>query len=296
MMSKKPAPTIPDLAMGGQAVIEGVMIRTGDIFAVAVRAKNKKIATKKEVIKSLLPKKSILRKPFLRGFPFLIDTLMVGFNALEFSAEKSQGEKQTMSKSELIITVLFSVVMVVGIFIGIPFVLAGFITKDKGILFHFIDGLLRGLIFLIYLLIISRFKDMRRIFEYHGAEHMAIATYEAKEKLTIKNVRKHQKEHPRCGTSFLLIVLIMSIIVHSFVIVDNKLILFASRIILIPIIAGISYELLKASAKLQKYAIFRPITWPGMWLQYITTQEPDDSQIEVAITAVNRVIGKDAKA
>ena len=279
-----------DLAMGGQAVIEGVMMRDKTHYAVAVRKKNGKIAKKITKINSVTKKYPVLGWPVLRGFVFLIENLVIGINALNYSIGESVGQKEKLGKKEMALTLLFSLALTILLFIAAPFFLTTLISKDKGLWFNLIDGIIRLVIFFIYLILISFMKDVKILFQYHGAEHKAVATYEHKKKLMPQNIVKYSRFHPRCGTSFLLIVMIVSILVFSLIVSDNLWIRLVSRIILIPVITGISYEVLKSSAKFQNNFIMKIITLPGVLLQHITTREPSKQQIEVAIEAINMIV------
>ncbi len=298
------------ISVGGQAVIDGVMIRGPTMYVVAVR-KNKGMIAKK----SLVPKKKykLMKLPFIRGFVGIVEMLVIGIKSLTWSAEQASGGGEKISKNEIAWTLLFSVAAVILFFVALPYFitnLVGFTEEKKPILFNFVDGVVKILIFLVYIFAISFMKDVKVMFQYHGAEHKAIHCYEDGRKLNAKNVRKFTTLHPRCGTSFLLIVFIVSILVFSFLpslilayyqkflafgFWTRKAILFCSRIILLPVIAGISYEVLKASDKKQDNLIFRIISLPGLALQRITTQEPSKKQIEVAIFSLKRLLKAENK-
>jgi uncharacterized protein YqhQ len=274
-----------EVLLGGQAVIEGVMMRAGDSVAIAVRKPNGKITVKKEKIIPLSRKYPVLKLPLLRGIIALYDSLVIGTKTLIFSAEEATDGEEKITSKELYITFGFAIVFAIGIFVLLPLFLAS-LTRQGGVTFNIIDGIFRLVFFIAYLFAISSFKDVRRMFEYHGAEHMAVHCHEAKKPLTVENVRKFGTAHARCGTSFLIIVLLISIAVFSIVNPDNFLLKFLSRILLIPLIAGISYELLKLSAKFSRSFLGRAIAYPGIMLQRITTKKPDDGQIKVAIAAL----------
>tara|TARA_Y100000310_G_scaffold344866_1_gene460106 strand:- start:316 stop:1233 length:918 start_codon:yes stop_codon:yes gene_type:complete len=291
--------------MGGQAVMEGVMIKSDNYYTVSVR-KGKEIVSKVEKLKK--GKSKFFKLPIVRGFFNLIDMMKIGMGALMWSAEQVEGEEGEFSKKEIFMTVAFSILIVIVFFIILPYFatnLLGFKEETKPILFNIIDGLIRIGLFLGYIWGISFMKDIKRIFQYHGAEHMAIHCQEKGLGMNIKNVRKFRTMHPRCGTSFLLLVFLLSVIVFSFVpfiwnliysdfntlnVVLRKGILFVSRISLIPLVAGISYEILRISDKFQDNIIFKIIAYPGILLQKITTSEPADDQIEVAIHSVNNIL------
>ena len=291
--------------IGGQAVMEGVMIKGMNNYAVAVR-KGKKIITKN----GRIPKKkhSFLKWPFIRGFVNLAEMLVLGIKSLMWSAEQAAGKEEKIGKHEIAFTILISIGFVIVFFIALPYILTnllGFYEEKKPILFNLVDGLIRISFFLIYIAAISFLKDVKILFQYHGAEHKAIHCYEHGKKLDVKSVKKFTTLHPRCGTSFLLIVFAISILVFSllpsvilFYYPDfsslnvwlRKSILFPVRILLIPVIAVISYEILKMSDKKQNAFLFRLISLPGLALQKITTQEPNERQIEVAIASLKKLL------
>ncbi len=291
--------------VGGQAVIEGVLIRGPTKYVISVR-KDKKIISKKGVIKK--KKYNFLKWPFIRGFINLVEMLIIGIKALMWSAKQAAPKEEKIGKNEFALTILISLVLVVLFFIALPYFLTnllGFYEEKRPILFNLIDGLIRILIFLIYIVAISFIKDVKILFQYHGAEHKAIHCYEKDKKLSIENVKKFTTLHPRCGTSFLLIVFIVSILVFSLlpsIILFNyphfldfnkwvrRSILIPIRILLIPFIAGFSYEILKISDKYQKNLLFKLISAPGLWLQKITTKEPNKKQIEVAICSLKKLL------
>ncbi len=270
--------------IGGQAVIEGVLMKSYENVAIAVRNSKGKIVVKREKAK---PASKII---IWRGFFYIIDMLVVGFNALMWSAEIASGEKEKLSKKEIFFTVAVSAAFALLLFVAMPFFVTMLITKSNSIMFNLIDGLIRIVLVLLYIILIARMHDIKRVFQYHGAEHKVVNCYESRKKLTYENIKKCSRLHPRCGTAFLLIVLIVSILIFSLIITDNLLARFASRIILIPVIAGVSYELLKISDKYRNNPLFRMIIAPGLLLQSITTAEPDKKQIEVALKALDSVI------
>lgn len=275
--------------IGGQAVIEGVLMRSKNKTAIAVRKSNGKIKIKKEKIKSVSDKYPFLKWPFFRGILNLIEMLVIGIKALTWSAdeqvEPEKGEK--ISSWELFLTFFIATVVTVLLFILLPLYLSKLLIKSSGLLFNLVDGIFRIIIFILYIYLISRMKDIQRVFQYHGAEHKAVHCYEEKKKLNVKNCKKYSTAHLRCGTSFLIIVLIISILVFSLITNKTFLIKFLSRIFLIPVIIGISYEILKILDKYQKNFLIKLIATPGLWVQSLTTKEPDDRQIEVAIKALN---------
>lgn len=267
--------------IGGQAVIEGVLMRSEDRVAVAVRNPKNRIIVKKERTK---PISKIL---LWRGFSYIIDMLVVGFNALIWSAEVASGGKERLSKKELVFTLAVSILFALLLFVAVPFFVTLLITKENTIMFNLVEGLLRIALFLLYIIGVASMPDVKRVFEYHGAEHKVVNCYEKNKKLTYDNIKKCSTIHPRCGTSFLLIVLIVSILVFSIITTKDLVIRFVSRILLLPLIAGVSYEFLKLSDKYKNEPFFKLIAAPGIFLQMITTAEPDKRQIEVALKALN---------
>lgn len=290
--------------VGGQAVIEGVMIRGPSKYVIAVR-KGKKIVSKTGTIP--LKNNTFLKLPFVRGFVNLADMMVIGIKSLMWSAEQSSS-KEKIGKHEVAFTLLISIGFVVLFFIALPYfltLLLGIAEEKKPLLFNLVDGAIRISIFLVYLFAISFMKDVKILFQCHGAEHKAIHCYEQNKDLTTANVKKFTTLHPRCGTSFLLIVFLVSIIVFSilpsiflFYYPDfsnfnawiRRGVLFPIRILLIPLIAGFSYEILKISDKRQRNALFRTISMPGLLLQKITTKEPNKKQIKVAISALKKLL------
>ena len=291
--------------IGGQAVIEGVMIRGPSKYVVAVR-RNKSIVTKKGALKK--KKYAFLKWPFIRGFPNLAEMLGIGIRSLMWSAEQAAPKGEKIEKSEITFTILFSLGVVIVFFIALPYFLTsliGLAEEKKPILFNLVDGAIRIIFFVTYIAAISFIKDVKILFQYHGAEHKAIHCYEHNKRLNVSNVKKFTTLHPRCGTSFLLIVMIVSILIFSllpslivhyspnFLELDawiRKSILFPVRILLIPVIAGISYEILKLSGKKQDTLLFKLVSMPGLLLQKITTKEPSKKQIEVAISSLKKLL------
>ncbi len=282
--------------IGGQAVIEGVMMKGRKSWTVAVRSPKGEIHVKTEEL-SELPK--IFKLPILRGFIALFHSLFIGIKALEFSASKAyeEDEGKPLSPASMAVTIGIAVILGILLFILLPLYatkLMGSLSESvsgSSLVFNLVDGVIRVLVFLIYVISVGMWKEMRRIFEYHGAEHKVIHAYENGGDLTAANVKIHSPLHPRCGTSFLLIVMIISIIVFSFIPQDWPFIYnFLSRLVLIPLIAGISYEMLKLSAKMKHNAFMHIMIQPGLMLQRLTTREPDEAQIEVAVRALREVL------
>jgi len=280
------------LKVGGQAVIEGVLMM-GKKVVVAVRQANGDIAVKE--LGGVSQNNKWMKIPFIRGFFSLFYSLSFGLKAIDLSAELSSGEE--MKKSDSIISILIAIVLALGLFIVAP----AYITKWIGIrnnefLFSLIDGFIRLGIFLLYVWIISLSKDIKRVFQYHGAEHKTVHNYESGEELSVENARKFSTIHPRCGTNFLMIFLLVAILVHSLFGLFGTLNMVQRilvRLIALPIVAGISYELLRL---FDKYPRLRVLAAPGMLLQRLTTAQPDDSQLEVAIVSLKHALGMEDEA
>ena len=293
--------------VGGQAVIEGVMMQTKDKRAIAVRQSNGKITLKKSNIKSWINEKKINKIPFIRGSFILIETMIEGIKSLNFSSEFFMDDEQEDAfdrfikkifkdkANDVIITIslVLSLLLSVGIFILIPTAIGGIFSKiiNNKFILNLIEGIIRISILFAYIVIISKNSDIKRVFEYHGAEHKSIHCYESGLELTVENARKFTTLHPRCGTNFLFIVMATSIILFSFFGWPNPLIRIAMRILFIPIVAGISYEIIKFLGKYNN-KFTKVVAYPGMMLQKFTTKEPDDEQLEVALAALKAVINE----
>jgi uncharacterized protein YqhQ len=349
------------IVVGGQAVIEGVMMRAPNSYAVAVRKPNGEIVSKSELLPALSVKYPILKLPVLRGSAVLIQSMVLGVKALNFSANVAFHEAESDSPAEdskaqplpLVATgpsalagvavgvetkatvttatkgartktaagavgsIVFAILFNVLLFIVLPLLLTNILFVYFGggtigavsgsgtwyadawawlraalnpirpsVAFNLIDGVIRMTFFLIMITTLSLLRDIRRVFEYHGAEHKVVYTWEADEELTVANARTKRRQHPRCGTSFLMVVMLVSIVAFSVVKFDSLFLNFLVRLTLIPVVAGVSYEIIRASAKSKAQWFFSVITRPGLWMQNITTKEPDDSQLEVAIVAL----------
>ncbi len=279
---------------GGQAVMEGVMMRGAKNMCVAVRAPDGEIIIHCEPLNPRIYASSIAKVPFVRGLTMLWDALGLGIRALVFSADVAVKEEEEVEFSGPIAwgTIAFSLIIAVAIFFVGPLLLVGFV--DRWIASHFVSNLLEGTIrlafFLGYVWAIGFIPDIRRVFGYHGAEHKTINTYESGDELTIESVSRHSLVHPRCGTAFLLVVLVISIFVFSLLGRPPLLLRIASRIVLIPVIAGIAYEFIKFSAAHQDNWLMRLLIAPGLWLQDFTTRQPDASMLEVAIAALRQLL------
>lgn len=349
------------IVVGGQAVIEGVMMRAPHSYAVAVRKPNGEIVAKSERLPMLSEKYPILKLPVLRGSAVLIQSMVLGVKALNFSANvafheaesDSSGDQEPERLSSMAPSgsstlasvavatetkpavraatkrarkttaagaagsIIFAIFFNVLLFIVLPLVLTNMLfvyfgggtigaASESGtwyadawawlraalnpirpsVAFNLVDGLIRMTFFLIMITTLSLLRDIRRVFEYHGAEHKVVYTWEADEELTVANARTKRRQHPRCGTSFLMVVMLVSIVAFSVVKFDSLFLNFLVRLTLIPVVAGVSYEIIRASAKSKAQWFFSVITRPGLWMQNVTTKEPDDSQLEVAIVAL----------
>ncbi len=275
--------------IGGQAVIEGVMMKSKTKIAIAVRKSNKKISVKVSKYRPWTKKYKLLGIPVVRGFVELIDMLVIGVKALTYSANQAAGEDEKLGKGEIALTFVFATLLTIALFIALPLFVAKMITAGTGFWFDLTDGVLRLGVFLLYILAIGRLKDMRRVFQYHGAEHCTVHCYEAGKKLTPDNAIEYSTLHPRCGTSFLVIVIVISIITFSFITDPRWPIKFISRILLLPVIAGFSYEFLKLSSRYKENPVMSMIMQPGLWVQKLTTRRPTKRQLEVAIAALQKV-------
>ncbi len=274
------------LNVGGQAVIEGVMMKTDNNLAICVRNEKGKIITKKDKLKK---KNKFFKLPFIRGILNLIEMMVLGIKGLIWSGNQVMEEEEEFTVKELVFVLTTSMLFVVGFFIVLPYYLTKLVV-DKGFLFNLIDGAIRILVFIAYILIISLMDDVRRLFQNHGAEHKAVNCYESDKPLTVQNAKKFSTLHIRCGTSFIIIVLIIAIVIFSVITTEIWWMNLLLRVLLIPVIASVSYELLKLSAKHEKNIIVRALTAPGIWLQKITTRKPDTKQVEVAVRVLKTVL------
>lgn len=284
-MNKKPN-------VGGQAVIEGVMMRGKTHVAVAVRQPDGEISVDVRPVNSISDRYPILKKPFLRGVVSLVESLVMGMKALAYSAQVSGDEDEKLDSKDMALTISVSAGLAILLFIVIPTWSMRFltgITQDHMAL-NLAEGVLRMAIFLAYIAAISSMNDIQRVFQYHGAEHKTIYTYEAGLPLKVENVRPFSTLHPRCGTNFLMIVMLISMFIFTFLGWPSLLERIASRIILMPVIAGVSYELIRYAGAHTDNPLVRIAITPGLLLQKLTTRQPDDSQIEVAIASLKAVV------
>jgi uncharacterized protein YqhQ len=282
--------------IGGQAVIEGVLMKNGNNVATAVRDPKNTIQIKKETFHSLTKKHKLFNLPFIRGIIVLTETTILGIKALNYSSNISLEENNTKEKQStlsIILTILFSLVLALFIFKFIPLMTAQAAThfSDKFnnlFLFNIFEGLIKIIILIIYILLISMLPDIKRVFEYHGAEHKVVNAYEHND---LENAKAYSRIHLRCGTSFIILILLFSIIVYMFIPMDIGLgYKYLIRILLLPVIAGIGYEIIKQSPKFENNFFFKIIIYPGLLVQKLTTREPDDKQLEVAKTALTSVL------
>jgi uncharacterized protein YqhQ len=281
-----------DAPVGGQAVLEGVMMRGVSTWAVATR-KDGTISVESHPVVSWVRRSRALRWPVIRGVVALGQSMNIGFKALNISANAQlPEEEEPISGGMWAGTVLVAVALAVGLFFVVPVGLTSLIKDQLGssFLFWLVEGILRTAIFLGYLALLSRLRDLRRVFEYHGAEHKTISCYEAGLDLTPENAQRFSRLHPRCGTSFLLIVMIVAIFVFAPIGLPAWYLLVATRIIGVPLIAGISFEIIKFAGKNRRRPWVRTVMWPGLQLQKLTTREPELSQLAVAIAAMNAVL------
>lgn len=314
-MSRNESKSCHITSIGGQAVIEGVMMRGPKETAIAVRKPDGEIIVEKKPINSFVQKFKINKIPIVRGVFSFFESLIVGTKALMFSAEfydvedeDDKKKKETMTAEELeaynkkndkmmtgaiFVSVAVALIFGIGVFMLLPTFLVGLLRDyahlTNNIAATLLEGVVRIVIFVIYILLVSKMKDIHRVFQYHGAEHKTIFCYENGDDLTVENVKKQGRLHPRCGTSFLILVMIISIIVFSFVSWENPIQRVIIRLLLLPLVAGLSYELIKFAGR-HSGAIVDIISAPGMWLQKITTAEPDESQIEVAVASLKSVL------
>lgn len=310
--------------IGGQAVMEGVMMRNGDRYAVAVRKPDHEIEVEVKDYKGPTNESAWKKIPLVRGVVNFVDSLVLGMSTLMYSAsffeeeeeeapkekkrgrgskkeaepkalteeeiQKKKAKEESQEKAMMTGVVVFSIVMAVAIFMILPYYLSTVFQKfiDSQTVISILEGILRLVIFIVYILLISRMKDIQRVFMYHGAEHKCINCIEHGLDLNVENVRKSSKEHKRCGTSFLMFVVIISIILFLFIRVDSHALRLIIRILLIPVIAGISYEILRLAGR-REGPVINALSKPGMWMQHLTTKEPDDEMIEVGIASVEAV-------
>jgi uncharacterized protein YqhQ len=292
-----------DAPVGGQAVLEGVMMRGVSTWAVAVRNPEGQVELSSESLVPWAKRHRLWRVPVIRGVVALGESLKIGFRALAISAnaqmeEDEEGEKEEIGGWIWGLTIVLSLALSVGLFFVVPVGLTSLIKDQLGnaFLFWLVEGILRTAIFIGYIVLISRLPDLRRVFEYHGAEHKTISCYEAEDELVPSRAKLYSRLHPRCGTSFLLIVMVLAIFVFAPIGLPAWYWLLASRILGIPLIAGLSYEVIKWAGKNRRKRWVRAVMWPGLMLQNLTTREPDEEQLAVAIAALEKVLAEEKPA
>ncbi|HEX5589601.1 MAG TPA: DUF1385 domain-containing protein [Candidatus Limnocylindrales bacterium] len=283
---------------GGQALIEGVLMRGRNAIAVAFRHPDGHIVWASEPLNTGPHGWRFAGAPFVRGLVVLYETLVVGTKWLIRSANVQVGEDEELGKGAIALMLGFTLLIGLGVFFLLPLVIATFTTADveEDLAQHLVEGLVRVALFLGYLALISRAPDIARVFQYHGAEHMTIHALEAGNPLTTANVRRYPTAHPRCGTEFLVVLIALSIVAFSLVGKQEPLVMVASRIILVPILAAVGYEILRWGAKHRANPIVKAIMWPGILVQMITTKQPSDDQIEVAIVSMQQALEADGES
>ena len=286
--------------IGGQAVLEGIMMKNGDRYAVAVRKPDGQIEVEIDEYHGVLENSGVKKLPFVRGVFNFIDSMILGTKSLNFSAtfyeEEENGKKvdpdkkKRQDKAVATITTIVAVILALGLFMVVPYLITSYLSQSirNTSLIAILEGGIRILIFILYVAGISLMSDIRRVYRYHGAEHKCINCIEKGRELTVENVMKSSKQHKRCGTSFLLFVMLVSVILFFFIRVESPIWRLVLRLLLIPVIAGISYEIIRLAGR-SNSLIIRMISAPGMWLQRLTTKEPDEQMVEVAIKAVEAV-------
>ncbi len=286
-----------DAPVGGQAVLEGVMMRGVSTWSVAVRRPDGEVEVSSEPLVPWAKRHRLWRVPVIRGVVALGESMKIGFRALAISAnaqvpEGEDGEQEEIGGWVWSLTIVFSLLLAIGLFFVVPVGLTSLIKDKLGspLLFWLVEGVLRTTIFIGYIAAISRMRDLRRVFEYHGAEHKTISCFEAEDELVPARAKLYSRLHPRCGTSFLLIVMVLAIFVFAPIGLPAWYWLLASRILGIPLIAGLSYEVIKWAGKNRRKRWVRAVMWPGLMLQNLTTREPDESQLAVAIAALEAVL------
>jgi uncharacterized protein YqhQ len=299
-------------SIGGQAVIEGVMMRSPHFIAVAVRKSDQKIVIRFLPYSGWSEKFPVLKKPVLRGVVTLLESMIQGIDALSYSANVTAGSENSdekLSNWAIASSIFTAFVLGMGLFVALPHLMTVWMTSTEHLqitarspLFHLVDGGLKLVILLSYVYLIALMKDIHRVFQYHGAEHKSIYAFEAGEALTVENARKYTTLHPRCGTSFLLFLVLISVVVFSILFpvlglteitshpILNHMFMILMKIALMLPVAGFAYELIKASASRMNHPIFKILMWPGMTLQRLTTREPSDDQLEVALASLKQVL------
>ena len=297
------------ILVGGQAVIEGVMMRVPGAYATAVRLKDKSIKVQRKNFISIIEKHNLKNYAIIRGMIHLYESMKMGYQTLDWSANMQEESNDLVNKDSMVNKIqefllsLLSIAFAIGLFLFLPLFFANYFENiiNQPLFFNIVSGSIRILIFLIYLIAISQLKDVKRLFQYHGAEHKVVYNFESGNDLTIKNAKRFSTFHPRCGTSFVFIIMLVTIFSH--VLIDYFALFFISKltvfirlilhIAFLPLIAGLGYEVLKFLATKQNNALFFLLSKPGLWLQKITTKEPTDNQLEVSLQALKTAFGED---
>ncbi len=280
---------------GGQAVLEGVMIRGKDHFSVSVRNPSGQIITRTKPVPNLLSSK-LKQIPLIRGVITLAETLVLGMDSLNYSSSVASGvEPEATSRLSIISMLVISLTIAIILFFILPLLASkpfeGMFGND--ITSNISEGIIRLIIFLVYISLIGLMQDIKRVYMYHGAEHMTVHAQEKNELLSIENIKKHPTAHPRCGTAFLLTVMVVAIVIFTLIPREPMWLLYGSRIVLIPFIASVSYEFIRLTGRYQNVPMFRALSIPNLMLQSLTTKQPDDAQIEVAVAAMEATIKAD---
>ncbi len=274
------------MPVGGQAIIEGVMMQNGDRVVIAVRN------PQGEIVVEELPGAGQFgrwgRIPFIRGPLKLWEMLSLGMRALSRSAEIAYGESQ--GKGEMAFSIILAVLLVIGGFVVLPLFLAGLLPTGNGILFNLVEGAIRVVLFLLYIWGISFFRDIRRLFQYHGAEHKSVHAYESGRGFSLEAARRASPLHPRCGTTFLLLSAVLAILVFSLIVSPSFWVKLVGRLLLLPVVVSVSYEVLRLGGRYPRSPLVKLLIWPGLLLQKLTTREPEDDQLEVALTALRHAV------
>ncbi len=287
--------------IGGQAVMEGVMMRSPHNYCVAVRRPDGEISIQEEPLPRVTDRHPILKWPLVRGLATLGGAMWLGMKALKFSADcalgkdpDEKGDEKSSGRGAMVIQVLFSLLFMIGLYKLVPLYLATQLGKhfeavSSRFAINFVDGLIRIGIFLSFMFLLSQMKDMRRLFQYHGAEHRVVFNFESGKDVTVENAQRFVTWHPRCGTSFLFVVLIVAMVIYAFLPIDSFVMKLLARIALFPLIVGISYEIIRFAAR-KRNGLLAILTTPGLWLQRVTTKSPSDDQTEVAICALEHAM------
>lgn len=290
-----------NIPVGGQAVIDGVMMRSPNWYSVAIRKQSGEVDVKLFPIISIVKKYPIAKAPLIRGIVAFIENLILGFKSLVYSAEKisiaEEREEVKISGFQMTISIIIALILAIGIFFVLPTYLGKFVYKfiSNVFLYNLIEGLIRFAILLLYIILVSLLKDIRTLFEYHGAEHKTLHAYEAGDELTYENANKYSTLHMRCGTALLMIVVFISILIFSILGEQTLIQRVIYRIVLIPLIIGISYEFIKLAGKFPESKILKIVSIPGLLFQKLTTRNPSEEQLEVVIVALEKVINREIK-